>query len=135
MIQALLALLPNAVNAVGNYAAKVQDRKAAAEAADAALEQALADAKIKHVQTAQVGEIDWDMMAMKNSTLSWKDEMWTIVLAIPMVMCFIPFLSPYVALGFAAVSTMPVWYQGALTLAIAAAFGKKAYSDWQFTVK
>jgi len=135
MIQALAALLPNAVNAVGNYVAKVQERKAAAEAADAALEQALAEAKIKHIQTAQAGEIDWDMMAMKNSALSWKDEYWTIVLSIPAIGGFIPFMAPYIEAGFIALGGMPVWYQGAFGLAIAAAFGKKAYSDWQYTVK
>lgn len=57
-------------------------------------------------------------------TASWRPGFWTIVLATPVVMCFVPGLAQYVQQGFDALKTStPVWFQYYLGMAISGAFG------------
>ena len=135
MIQALLGLLPAVANKVGDYVINAQTAKAEAAAAEARLERAMTDAKIRHVETAQAAEIDWDMMAMQNTSKSLKDEYWVFVLSIPMIMSFIPGLAQYVDQGFQAFTATPLWYQTSVGVAIAASFGYKKLADWMYSNK
>lgn len=82
----------------------------------------------QHQRRLQVinNEHTWDQLAQQNSGDSWKDELWTIVLVIPMVMAFIPTLAPYVKEGFETLETVPDWYKAFAATAVAAAFGRKA---------
>ena len=81
----------------------------------------------KAVHSAKMKKIEvddnWDIAQVSASKGSWKDEFWTIVLAIPLIMCFIPSFSGYVAEGFAVLETTPDWYRYAVLTAIAASFG------------
>ena len=90
-----LATLVKPITAIaGPIVSGWQARKSAELEGDLAVTKALTQAKITHVETAQAGNIDWDAMAMKNSAQSWKDEFWTIVLSIPMIMAFVPGFVP-----------------------------------------
>lgn len=91
-----------------------RERKQARLAADIAIEQARATA-----------DIDWDQIMAQGSQTSWKDEFWTIVLAIPAVMAFFPGARELVMGGFATLAEMPIYYQAFLSTAIAAAFGRQ----------
>lgn len=66
---------------------------------------------------------DWELAQANASAESWKDEFWTVVLAIPATLAFIPFMSPYIEAGFYALATMPEWYMWALLASISASFG------------
>ncbi len=68
-------------------------------------------------------EMDWDLVQARQSQFSWKDEFWTIVLSIPLVMCFIPGLEQYAVKGFENLERVPEWYIIAVGVAIASAFG------------
>jgi len=70
--------------------------------------------------------VDWNINAQNNS--GWKDEWFTIILSIPMVMCFVPGLADYVQAGFAALETTPMWYQSAVGIAISSSFGYQLYA-------
>lgn len=96
------------VNAEG----KVSIAKAHAEA--------LATVQLQKVQS----DLDWEKSMADSSKMSWKDEFWTIILAVPFVGAFIPAAVPYIAAGFDILSKVPEWYGIALGLAISAAFGK-----------
>ena len=85
-------------------------------------------AKVEREAKLANAEIDWDTEQVRASASSWKDEFWTIVLAIPVVMAFIPSLAPYVGDGFAVLNSTPDWYKGALGVAIAAAFGVRQFA-------
>lgn len=75
-------------------------------------------------------EITWDTQQARNAETSWKDEFWTIILAIPLVLCFIPGMVPFVREGFEVMrDVVPDWYIAAVSVAIAAAFG------WNRTVR
>lgn len=81
-------------------------------------------AKNELIKNRENAEINWDNTMAEGSKDSWKDEFWTIILAIPLVMVFIPPLVPYVEQGFEVLDkTVPEWYLYALGMAISAAFG------------
>lgn len=73
-------------------------------------------------RTAEI-EADWDRIQARNSLTSWKDEFWTLVLAAPLIMCFIPGLAQYAFEGFERLENVPEWYIIAVGVAIASAFG------------
>lgn len=79
--------------------------------------------KMEGVQKAEDAQAAWEVAALGQS--GWKDEYWTIILSIPMVMCFFPSLVLHVVAGFAALSGTPRWYQLLLGTAVGASFGLK----------
>jgi hypothetical protein len=86
-----------------------------------------ADNRIRQELLRQGGS--WDEIHAQNSGNSWKDEFWTLIFAIPLVMCFIPSLVPYVVEGFAALDGMPEWYRYALGTLVAASVGFRKLTD------
>lgn len=80
-------------------------------------------------------EIQWDLTQADASKFSWKDEFWTIVLAMPVIGVFIPQLSDHIALGFERLEALPEWYKAALGIAIGAAFGYRKLVDYMVRKK
>lgn len=76
-------------------------------------------------------EVVWDQAMSQGSMTSWKDEYWTIILSIPMIGCFIPWLAPHILKGFEVLQQTPDWYKAAVGLAIGAAFGYRKFADYQ----
>ena len=66
----------------------------------------------------------------EGSMYSWKDEYWTIILSIPMILCFFPDMVPHIKAGFAALKGMPDWYQNVLMLSISASFGYRGFETF-----
>jgi hypothetical protein len=68
------------------------------------------------------------------SAHSWKDEFWTIVLAIPVFMVGYAIVADDLTIisrveqGFAALSQLPEWYQYLLFICISSSFGIKGVS-------
>jgi len=85
--------------------------------------------KLKQISREQ----SWEELAMEASSSSWKDEWWTILLSIPLIGCFIPTAVPYIREGFRVLEEMPVWYQAAIAVSIAASFGVRSAVGWQRT--
>ena len=79
--------------------------------------------KIKKSEAKAENAASWDEIAQGNSSTSWKDEYLTLLISIPLIMCFIPSLVPYVREGFAVLDTMPTWYQYTFSVIVAASFG------------
>ena len=65
----------------------------------------------------------WDEIHAKNSGESWKDEWFTLLFSIPLVLAFIPPAVPFVEQGFIVLDTMPVWYKNGLAVLVAASVG------------
>ena len=96
-----------------NWIVGQQARQTARLQADIAIEQARAN-----------HEMDWDMIQAQNSERSWKDELWTLIFAAPLIAIFFPYLQPYVISGFTALNTqVPDWYLAFVAIAVSAAFG------------
>jgi hypothetical protein len=69
---------------------------------------------------------DWEAAMARNSGRSWKDEWLTLLFSIPLIMCFIPSMVPYVQDGFTVLKTMPDFYQYTLSVIVAASFGVRS---------
>jgi len=88
-------------------------------------------AQAKHEARLQViqNDADWETKMATASASSWKDEFWTIVLAVPLfclgwsVVADNPAILDRVSDSFSALDTLPDWYQYLLFLAVSASFG------------
>ena len=86
-------------------------------------------AKVRRIAKLDAADSNWDKIMAEASSSSWKDEFWTIVLAIPAVLAFFPDYVDAVQQGFKALETMPDWYKAAVGVAIAAAFGFRKFAQ------
>ena len=85
----------------------------------------------KHQATMNViqNDADWESKMASASSESWKDEFWTVVLAIPVFMVGYAIAAndvtviARVATGFEALEKLPEWYQYLLFIAISSSFG------------
>ena len=102
---------------------KVEEKKA-----QSATKVAKAQAEAIVMQKKATGEIDWDLEMAKGSQSSWKDEWLTILFSVPLILCFLPFewAEQAVQNGFAALESMPDWYQYTLGVIVAASFGVRS---------
>ena len=105
-----------------------QARKTVKLEGDLAVAKAVTDARIEKVKTGQAADIAWEKTSLDQS--GWKDEYWTIILSIPMVMCFIPGLVIYVERGFAVLQETPEWYRYVIGIAIGSAFGVRSVANF-----
>ncbi len=74
-------------------------------------------------------ETDWEAKMADASSMSWKDEFWTCVLALPLLAIFWGVMTDNTAviervrLGFQVMGELDDWYTYLLFLAISASFG------------
>ena len=108
----MLQFLPQILRAGIGFFSKREERKA---------EKLKRDFDLKKSQGLSEQQIL--LQQNKNANTSWKDEFWTLILAIPMICAFVPLLVPYVHAGFDALKQMPDWYQYVLIAAICTSFG------------
>lgn len=76
-------------------------------------------------------EANWDNIQASNSSSSLKDEWFTMLFSIPLVMAFIPEAVPLVKSGFHVLEEMPEFYKAFLGAAVAASFGIRGLSKWK----
>lgn len=88
------------------------------------------EGEIKRLQSAIDNEAKWDELQAQGSGSSWKDEYLTIILSIPLIGCFVPGGKDYILGGFGVLEQTPVWYQAAIGVMIAAAFGVKSFAKY-----
>ena len=94
-------------------------------------QKAKAEAEATAMIEAAKHESQWETIMASATKTSWKDEYWTIVLSIPLILCFFPACTEYVAKGFEALSKTPEWYQYLLFGAITASFGLRGLSKFR----
>jgi len=90
-----------------------------------------AEKQATHERKLQVIQNDaaWENKMADATAASWKDEFWTLVLAAPVFMIGYAIAMDDVAviervdMAFAALDTLPEWYQYLLFLAVSASFG------------
>jgi len=105
-----------------------QQRKTAELENDLAISKAQTDAKITRLQTGQNADIAWENLSIQNN--GWKDEWFTLLFSIPMILCFIPEMTQYVSAGFEALDKTPEWYRWCLMVAVGSSFGYRKIADF-----
>lgn len=101
--------------------------KANAQAAAANLKLIEAEAKATIMKSAATSEAEWEKIMAQGSQSSWKDEWLTILFSVPLVLCFTgEWGRQTVSDGFAALESMPEWYQYTLGVIVAASFGVRS---------
>lgn len=83
----------------------------------------IAEKKIDRLMSADDKVATWEEIHAEGSQDSWKDELWTVVFAVPLIMCFIPGMESYVHRGFAVLNETPEWYQYTLMTLVFASVG------------
>jgi hypothetical protein len=92
--------------------------------------QAIHTAKLNVIQN----DADWEAKMADASASSWKDEFWTIILAIPIFMVGYAIVAgdmtvvERVQQAFVTLNDLPEWYQYLLFIAISSSFGIKGAS-------
>ena len=101
--------------------------KADAQAAAANLKLVEVEAKATIMKSAATSEAEWEKIMAQGSQSSWKDEWLTILFSVPLVLCFTgEWGRQTVSDGFAALESMPEWYQYTLGVIVAASFGVRS---------
>jgi len=89
---------------------------------------AIQERKISAIQN----DADWETKMADATKDSWKDEFWSIVLALPIVAIAYSVAIDDVSIidrvkqGFEVLNTLPEWYQYLLFIAVSASFGLKS---------
>lgn len=92
--------------------------------------QAKHEAKMNVIQN----DADWETKMVDASATSWKDEFWTIILAIPIFMIGYAIVANDMSVvdrtkqAFQTLNELPEWYQYLLFIAISSSFGIKGAS-------
>jgi hypothetical protein len=82
--------------------------------------------------TAIQNDADWEAKMADATANSWKDEFWSIVLALPIVAIAYSVAVDDISIidrvkeGFEVLNNLPEWYQYLLFIAVSASFGLKS---------
>ena len=112
----LQALIGPVANLIGGWLKNKAEEK-----------QALHERKLETIKH----EANWDNIQASNAGTSFKDEWFTLLFSVPLVMAFIPEAVPIVSAGFDVLEGMPDWYKAFLGAAVAASFGIRTLSKWK----
>ncbi len=116
MLQALLG-------PVANLAGSWLKGKADKNAASAKLKLVEAESKAAILMSKETSTADWERIMAEGTQSSIKDEVVTIIVLIPVVLCFIPGLEETVKNGFDRLSELPDWYTWLVFTVCTAAVG------------
>lgn len=89
---------------------------------------AIQQRKINAIQN----DADWENKMADATSNSWKDEFWSIILALPIIAVVYSVAIDDVSIidrvnqGFEALNGLPEWYQYLLFIAVSASFGLKS---------
>ena len=108
---------------VANLASSWLQGKADANAANAKLKLTEAEAKAKILLSKETSTADWERIMAQSTQNSPKDEFITVVVMIPVILCFVPGLEEVVKNGFDRLSELPEWYTWLVFTVCSAAIG------------
>ena len=99
--------------------------------AKATLAQTEAEAKAEVMKTAATHDSKWELIMAESTKGSWKAELVTVVVLIPVILCFVPGMEEIVKNGFNRLSELPDWYQYLVFLVCSAALGIKGLDKFR----
>lgn len=108
---------------VADLAGSYMQNQISKQKAKAHLAQTEAEAKAEIMKTAATHDSKWEIIMAESTKNSFKDELVTIVVLIPVVLVFIPGMEEVVKNGFERLEELPDWYQYLVFLVCSAALG------------
>ena len=82
------------------------------------------------MKTAAQHDSKWELIMAESTKGSWKDEAVTIVVLVPVIMCFIPGTEELVKSGFDRLNELPDWYRIYFTLFAVLRLALKVWIDF-----
>lgn len=104
---------------------KWMDRKMVEAEGKILIAQTRASTEAKILVTRAESDAAWEQTQAENAGTSWKDEFWTLLIALPIPFVFYPDTRPWIIEGFKALNEVPEWYMWAIAASISASFGIK----------
>jgi hypothetical protein len=120
---------------VGRRIERAEELSVAKAQAEIAVVKAEAEARAQVLLANAQTDNQADLLLIQQQDRSFKDEWFTYLLSVPLVMAFVPSLAPYVDAGFAVLARVPDWYLWMVTLAVATAFGYRRLMELVTTVR
>ena len=115
------------IGPIANLAGSWLQGKADKTAAEAKLKLTEAETKSKILLSEKTSVADWERIMAQGTQNSWKDEYLVLLFSIPLVLSFCgEFGRSAVANGFAALESMPEWYQYTLGVNVASSFAVRS---------
>ena len=115
------------IGPIANLAGSWLQGKADKTAAEAKLKLAEAETKSKILLSEKTSVADWERIMAQGTQNSWKDEYLVLLFSLPLILCFTgEWGRKAVADGFAALETMPEWYQYTLGVIVASSFAVRS---------
>jgi len=122
-----MSIFTAALGPIANLAGSWLQGKADKTAAEAKLKLTEAETKSKILLSEKTSVADWERIMAQGTQSSWKDEYLVLLFSIPLVLSFCgEFGRNAVANGFAALESMPEWYQYTLGVIVASSFAVRS---------
>lgn len=119
------------ISPIASLASSVIEGQVSKQKAKSHLAQTEAEAKAEIMKTAATHDSKWELIMAEGTKSSWKDELVTIVVLIPVVLVFIPGMEEVVKNGFDRLNELPDWYQYLVFLVCSAALGIKGLDKFR----
>jgi len=120
MIQALIPI-------VGDLAGSWLKGRVETKAAQTKAKVAKAEAEAEIMKVAATSEANWEKIMAQGTVHSLKDEWLVLLFSIPLILAFCgDWGRNIVTQGFAALNTMPEWYQLSLGVIVASSFAVRS---------
>tara|TARA_A100001201_G_C4058707_1_gene192013 strand:+ start:614 stop:994 length:381 start_codon:yes stop_codon:yes gene_type:complete len=119
------------IGPISSLASSFVEGQVSKQKAKATLAQTEAEAKAEIMKTAATHDSKWELIMAEGTKGSWKDELVTIVVLIPVVLVFIPGMEQVVKNGFDRLNELPDWYQYLVFLVCSAALGIKGLDKFR----
>lgn len=113
------------IGPIASLAGSFIEGQVSKQKAKATLAQTEAEAKAEVLKTAATHDSKWELIMAESTKSSIKDEIVTVVILIPVILCFIPGMEDIVKSGFERLNELPEWYTYLLFLTCSAALGIK----------
>lgn len=88
--------------------------------------------EVKGLDETPEVKLEEKRMKLLADNASWKDEMWSVIVAAPLALAFIPGTQGLAARGFAILHTASDWYVALVGVCVAYAFHRKVFDLFGF---
>ena len=119
------------IGPIASLASSFVEGQVSKQKAKSHLRQTEAEAKAEIMKTAATHDSKWELIMAESTKNSWKDEVISIIVLIPVCLVFIPGMEDVAKNGFDRLNELPEWYQNVLYVTILAGLGLKGVDKFK----